>query len=799
MIAKGHMRQFQLLLVVFLSISMLGVACVPSPLPPLEIEPLQQPISFLDDVKPILDSRCVVCHSCYNAACQLKLSSYEGIDRGGSKLGVYSSSRLKAQQPSRLFHDAQTTEEWRAREFHSVLDSDAESPANSATMLYLLEAKRLDPMPRGMYHPEATDLTCSADSGELSSFLNRHPERGMPFGFPALSSTDHAVLSSWVYRGGQGPTPDEQTRLVTPVDADQAAIDEWETFLNREDAKHAMTARYLYEHFFLAHLRFPDSGSGAFFELVRSKTPSGEPISIISTVRPYDDPGMPTFYYRLRKIHSTIVHKTHMVVDFDDEKLARYQELFIEPAWLESPHRMGYDEKLGANPFVIYAQIPPDSRYQFLLDHSEYVIRTFIRGPVCKGQVALNVINDHFWVMFLRPEADLTVVHPEFLIDQANNLRLPNEEGSNEKLVQAFGDQYRDRYSAFYRAKMEMYGEKAPDGPALDSIWRGNRASDAPMLTVYRHFDSASVHKGVLGTMPRTAWVIDYPQFERIYYALVAGFDVFGNVSHQVNVRRYMDYLRIEGELNFAQLLPPDVRVPTIKSWYIGKGALEDTRAQDILTTLDTRIPYETDDPMRELFEMVVNDHLLPSTGIAFDPINYHRGEAPPPMPATFSSHEDVLDGFRALTAPGTGFIRHVTGSGVNVLYLRVSGYQGADRFISIVVNRWHDNVTSLFFEKKTLDASKDTIDFLPGQVGSYPNYFLDVAAEDVPEFFDVLYNFDGTPEYGAKFEKFGVNRADPRFWEIYDWFQAQAIEANPVEAGLLDLNRYYPLADREI
>jgi hypothetical protein len=164
-------------------------------------------------------------------------------------------------------------------------------------------------------------------------------------------------------------------------------------------------------------------------------------------------------------------------------------------------------------------------------------------------------------------------------------------------------------------------------------------------------------------------------------------------------------------------------------------------------------------------------------------------------MPKSFETHEDVLDGFRALTAPGTGFIKNVNGTDANVLYLRVRGYQGADRFMSIVINRWHDNVSSLFFEKKTLDPSKDTIDFLPGSIGSYPNYFLDVTAEEVPDFFDMLENFDGTPEYVAKLDKYGVNRASPRFWELYDWFQAEMMKAKPVEGGLYDLNRYYSVA----
>ena len=40
--------------------------------------------------------------------------------------------------------------------------------------------------------------------------------------------------------------------------------------------------------------------------------------------------------------------------------------------------------------------------------------------------------------------------------------------------------------------------------------------------------------KGLVGQQPKTAWVIDYSLLERIHYLLVAGFDVFGNVAHQL-------------------------------------------------------------------------------------------------------------------------------------------------------------------------------------------------------------------------------------------------------------------------
>ena len=39
---------------------------------------------YWQDVKPVLEQRCVVCHACYDAPCQLKLSSIEGIERGAS-------------------------------------------------------------------------------------------------------------------------------------------------------------------------------------------------------------------------------------------------------------------------------------------------------------------------------------------------------------------------------------------------------------------------------------------------------------------------------------------------------------------------------------------------------------------------------------------------------------------------------------------------------------------------------------------------------------------------------------------
>ena len=578
----------------------------------------------MKEVKPLLDRRCAVCHSCYNSPCQLKLDSFEGADRGATKKAVYNGSRLRSMDPTRLFTDAQSTEEWRKKEFFSVTDSKASGALNDSIMIEMLSHKMKNPKSVGEYRSEADDLTCSQNPEELGGYLAKHPNRGMPFGFPALKPEEFDIIAGWLVQGAKGPDAAEQEMLTTPKASDALAIKEWETFLNLDDAKHAMTARYLYEHLFLAHIKF-GTPTNEYYELFRSKTPPGEPADLIATVRPYDDPGVPRVYYRFRKIYSTIVHKTHMVFDLDDAKLRRVKELFIQPEWLQSPHTVGYDKKMSANPFVAFEQIPPRSRYQFLLDNAHYIIMTFIHGPVCKGQIALNVINDHFWVMFLDPDYDLSVAYPAFLKMYSDKLRMPIEIGSDMSVFKALTNEHKKAAVEFYKARQDYYTSHNYAGLGYEALWKGNTASDAPLLTVYRHFDSASVHKGALGNLPKTMWVVDYPLLERIYYALVAGFDVYGTAGHQLALRLYMDQLRVEGESYFLDFLPASKRQEAMQSWYKG---IDLKKIDYHPSAMPAKISFVTDEPKREFIEYVVNKHIYPGTNIAFDAVNYERSDS---------------------------------------------------------------------------------------------------------------------------------------------------------------------------
>jgi len=780
--------KFYLVAILFI----LSFSACSTPIPSaVEVQNSHTKINYLKDVKPILDKRCVTCHSCYNSPCQAKMSSFEGVDRGGSKRLVYDALRLKAVEPSRLFIDAKSTDEWRTKGFYSLTQSeDSNATHNDSIMMHLLYDKKMHPELVGEYAPEKDELICPRDKKELGEYLEDKPNHGMPYGFPPLKESEYKTVTSWLAQGAKGPTEEEKLQLITPSKNAALEIKKWEKFFNKNSAKQRLTSRYLYEHLYLAHIYFP-TASGEFYELVRSYTPSGFPVEVIPTLRPFDSPKVGTFYYRLSKIHSTIVHKTHMVLKFDDTFLARLNKLFLQTKWTQTPvAEVSYSREIASNPFVAFEQIPIKSRYQFLLDNSQFIIMNFIRGPVCRGQMALNVIHDHFWIMFRDPEYDMAVRHPEFINAQVKNLQLPIE-SVNENIFKTFSDEYIKRFQEYYKAKTALSIKEFPQGMPMKSIWRGERSSDAPILTIYRHFDSASVHKGVVGEEPKSMWVVDYSQLERIFYNLVAGYDVFGNLSHQTNVRRYTDFLRSEGELNFLEYMPKDKRLAIYKSWYINDDSVEDRVSLEI-DGFKNNIAYKTTHPKSELLESVVKHHILKSIGYKFDTLNYvNQNETKPSLPKVLNGYETLFQAARSLTKSGTGFITFMTDSGANNLFLRIELNDGTYIVKNLIINRWHDNVNSPFAGSSFLDASKDTMDILDFSVGSYPNAFIIVKENELGNFLELMKNMSGKDEEIVELKKYFLSRSDKDFWKIFDWFSEKYKKESPIEFGLYDLNRY--------
>jgi hypothetical protein len=519
--------------------------------------------------------------------------------------------------------------------------------------------------------------------------------------------------------------------------------------------------------------------------IVRSTTPPGVAIDEIATRRPYDDPGDSRFWYRLQPIESAIVHKTHIVYRLSSAKRRRLSELFMDSEW--EPSRLPDYGNRASNPFVVFDSIPARSRYQFLLDDAQYFVMNFIRGDVCRGQVATDVIEDRFFVAFLAPDRDLSVIDPDFLKRATPLLKLPAEHGSAELGLRSLFTKYDDQQQRFLDLQAQAYAAADPErrGPTLDFLWDGDGHNTNALLTIFRNHDNATVVRGFLGPIPKTAWVIDYPIFERIYYALVASFDVFGDVAHQVSTRLYMDHLRMQGEDLFLAFLPNARRKEIQASWYVGADLTRHHLSVDRIRSgkQATQIPFVSQDPKAELLEMLAARN--PAVAGAPDLLN--RCGAPPCDRPTASAFERRAE--RALQ-PLAGVPGPWVAQLPSVSFLRVrSGAQYA--IYTLVRDEAHSNVAFMFGEEKRHEPAKDTLTIAPGYLGSYPNFVFDVDASEMEDFAQALTAVGNAADFETFVERFGVRRTSPRFWTTFDWIHDDFRQRHPSQAGLFDLNRY--------
>jgi hypothetical protein len=730
--------------------------------------------TYRSDVQPVLERRCVVCHACYDAPCQLKLGAWEGIARGASKERVYDGGRLDEASPTRLFVDAQKASQWRTRGFFPVLNERDQTPAANlaASLMYrALQLKQSHPLPETAVLPGTFDFSLDREQQcprleDYDDFARRKPLWGMPFGLPGLSTAELGTLSTWLARGapfdGLPALPARLERLVA----------DWEGFLNGSSRKERLVSRYLYEHLFLAHLYFDSDPQPHFFRVVRSRTPPGQPIHRVVSRRPYDDPGVERVYYRLEREPEPIVDKTHMPYALSAKRMARWRELFLEPEYPVDT-LPAYSLEVGANPFVAFRALPVKARYQFMLDEAEFTIMGFIKGPVCRGQVALNVIEDHFWVFFLANDGSGRAAEA-FLERESRFLELPSAQGSDAGIVTPWREYARkeDRYLQQKSAFLTRYaGEHRPLD--LQSVWDGDGDNPNAALTVFRHFDSASVVKGLVGEPPKTAWVIGYPLLERIHYLLVAGFDVYGNVGHQLLSRLYMDFMRMESEFNFLTLLPLDQRLAVRDYWY--RGASDEVKAHvyGSLARLDvdSGIRFRSSDARLELYGLLKQ---------RLAPVLDHRHELSGFGDAALQADLAVL---AELRGPALSWLPEL-------VLLRIDEAALPPRYVTLLRNTGHSNVSSLLREGRELLPKENTLTVAQGFVGAYLNAVYRVQRSEIRALAAAIKELSSEDDYRALAGRYAVRRTDPRFWRYSDELQEAHRKLAPVSAGLLDYNR---------
>ena len=417
-----------------------------------------------------------------------------------------------------------------------------------------------------------------------------------------------------------------------------------------------------------------------------------------------------------------------------------------------------------------------------MLDNAEYFVRTFIRGPVCRGQIATDVIRDNFWALFQAPEHDLYITDPNYRGQATPLLAMPGQNDDVGSVLSLWHD-YRDKRNEYEALRRDSYADVP--APSWSTLCAGN---DNALLSIFRHFDSAAVTKGLIGEVPQTMWLFDYPLLERTYYQLAVNFDVFGNVSHQAQTRLYFDLIRNGAEQNFLRLMPADSRDDYLDDWYQSSGKFKMwLDYESIDNDKPTALKLDEKDPKRD-FAM----QLLARYGdlnAKPDPINRCDGAycSRPNIDPELQNAEQALSTLTARPAAGLRVIDQLP----EATMLRIESSSGTRVVYSLLRNRAHSNVAFLLGESLRYQPGLDTLTIFPGVLSSYPNFMFNIPAREVPAFVAAMENAKDADHFEKVVERWGIRRSHPQFWQYFHDLSRYIHETEPVEEGVLDMNRY--------
>jgi hypothetical protein len=365
----------------------------------------------------------------------------------------------------------------------------------------------------------------------------------------------------------------------------------------------------------------------------------------------------------------------------------------------------------------------------------------------------------------------------DFLARESGNLRLPAEQQSNPLLLTTWlrYSRAQNLYLTAKQRKLETSLSRRED-ITLKHVWNGDGTNPNAALTIFRHFDSASVVQGLVGDPPKTAWLVSYSLLERIHYLLVAGFDVYGNVGHQLFSRLYMDFLRMDGEFNFLILLPQEVRRTVRDYWYRGAGqAVKDyLLGQRIDFEQQTNIPYATRDPKTELFGLL-RERLAPVLNHTHD-----LDRVPDPF---------VKDQLRRLMNARGRALAWMPQTAILTIVDRQRGQAVTQGVYTLLEDAARANISHLFREQRLPDEDRMTA--AQGFVGAYPNAFFSVEKAALPQFVDAVTQLGTEADYARLMRDFGIRRTHPEFWAHSDELHRLYRSLSPTESGWLDYNRF--------
>ncbi len=122
---------------------------------------------------------------------------------------------------------------------------------------------------------------------------------------------------------------------------------------------------------------------------------------------------------------------------------------------------------------------------------------------------------------------------------------------------------------------------------------------------------------------------------------------------------------------------------------------------------------------------------------------------------------------------------------------LRVETRDGKREIYSLLRNRAHSNVAFMLGEAYRYQPGLDTVTIYPGVLTSYPNFMFNVPAEQVPAFVDAMEQVKDNAGFEQIVQRWGIRRSHPQFWFYFHDLTTYLNETDPVNAGVLDMNRY--------
>jgi hypothetical protein len=237
-----------------------------------------------------------------------------------------------------------------------------------------------------------------------------------------------------------------------------------------------------------------------------------------------------------------------------------------------------------------------------------------------------------------------------------------------------------------------------------------------------------------------------------------------------------MDFLRMEGESNFLNLLPPDTRKTLLAKWYQNSSKeLTDYLEGDINSfDQESGITYFSSTPQNELYTMLA-EHLA------------HVQPQPERLaPAVLNQQQrNILSSINDLPAKQATILPETT-----ILMIRDDEKPDNIDVYTILRNSAHFNVNSLFEEEENRDVANDSLTLVHGFLGSYPDAFWQLNASEVEQTLTLLRQMESEEDYEALLDKVGMRRTNPNFWAFSDTLLQWSERHNPIEGGLLDYNR---------